>query len=145
MDIQGHTVNTLEAAYGKEGQWKWGRKMKGGNNQFFLKRERALHGQVMVVSHKQKSMIILNIVYLRSKKDNKNSRRGKHLARLVRKPTYIWEKSYILVLSWSNFPLLLPLTLTLGQGYLVLLPHFLAVWHTTLSSCLTQGRKSRGS
>lgn len=80
MNIQGHPVNTLEGLPMGGKAMGVGMKDEGEKNQFFLKKERALHSQMMVMSHKQRSIIILNIVHLMSKKDNKNSGRGKHLA-----------------------------------------------------------------
>lgn len=48
--------------------------------------ERALHGQMMIMGYKMKTVIILSIVWFRSKKED-NSRTGKPLASLARKST----------------------------------------------------------
>lgn len=52
-----------------------------------------MHGLIKIVGHKLRNTTILNILYLRSKEENNKSRKGKHLARLVRKPTYKLEES----------------------------------------------------
>lgn len=78
MYIQGHTVNTLEGL--PKGGKAMGVGIKNKGKIIIFLKERPLHSQVMVLSHKQKNIIILNIVHLKSKRDNKNSGSGKHLA-----------------------------------------------------------------